>query len=151
MLIVLYSLFQWLLDYNDLLWTSWQVRFFIIYSPLLFMSPSQNQCIILYTQKKRKVRQKFCPSLIMGFDVVILSSPFFFQITFLCTLFCLVTKLFRIDTWAFVLSLSSLYSTFFNSSWVQCSGQLKKPNLFFLLQVICLTIWLFIWLSRWIS
>jgi hypothetical protein len=51
----------------------------------------------------------------------------------------------------FCLSLSSLYSTFFNSSWVQCSGQLKKPNLFFLLQVICLTIWLFIWLSRWIS
>jgi hypothetical protein len=78
------------------------VGFFIIYSPLLFMSPSENQCIILYIQKKRKRKQTFRQSLIMGFDVVILSSPFFFQITFFCTLFYLVIKLFTIDTRAFV-------------------------------------------------
>jgi hypothetical protein len=105
--------------------------FFIIYSPLLFMSPSQNQCIILYTQKKRKGRQNFRQSLIMGFDVVILSSPCFFPNNLFLHTLLPSDQTFHDSYMRFCLSLSSLYSIFFNCSWVQCTGQLKKPNLFF--------------------
>ncbi len=85
-----------------------------------------------------------------GFDVVILSSPFFFQITFFCTLFYLVIKLFTIDTRAFVYLYPLCTQLFSIAHQFNVGNSWKNPTFFFVTSY-CLTIWLFIWLLRWIS
>ncbi len=150
MLIVLYSFFQWLLDYNDLSWISWQVGFFHnLFTTFVHVTIPKSMYHIVYPKEKKR-ETKVWPIPHHGLWCCYSKFTLLFQIAFFYTLFCIMTKLFMIDTWAFVY-LYPLCTQLFSIAHEFNVVDNWRNSTFFLLQVICLTIWLLIWLSRLIS